>query len=73
MTTRRWISVVVVVGVLLAAVGVLRHHLILRGRRDYHERMERVLTDRARHIGQTAIAFANREPEIVAQWRAYAT
>jgi hypothetical protein len=59
-------SAVAVVGVLLASAGFFRPHLILRERRDYHERMERILTDRARHIGQTAIAFANREPEIVA-------
>jgi hypothetical protein len=63
---------VAVVAVMLAAAALFRCHLSLRERRDYHARMEGVLTDRARHLGLLALDFADREPGIAAEWRAYA-
>jgi hypothetical protein len=70
MTTRRWMIAVAVVAVMLAAT-LFRRHLRLRERGDYHARQEEVLTDRARHLEQLALEFADWKPGIVAQWRAY--
>ena len=72
MTTRRWMIAVAVVGVMLAAAALFRRHLTLRELGDYHARMEGVLMDRARLLGQPSLEFANRYPVIAAEWRTYA-
>jgi hypothetical protein len=72
MTTRRWMNAVAVVAVLLAATVLFSRHLRLRGRGDYHERMEGVHADRARGAGQFALGFTDSNPEMAAHWRAQA-
>jgi hypothetical protein len=73
MTTRRWMIAVAVMAVMLAAAAALfRRRLGLRERGDYHARRGGILTDRARGFEQLALKFADREPRITAEWRAYA-
>jgi hypothetical protein len=65
-------SAVAVVAVMLAATVLFSRHQRLRGRGDYHERMEGVQADRARGVGQLALGFTDSDPEMAARLRAQA-
>ncbi len=72
MTTRRWMVVVAIAAVMLAAAALFRRHLRLCERGDYHERMEREHALGVWAFGDLALALADTNPQVAARERAHA-